>query len=148
MINVARDARIAKMGQPLLRMSWMRAVCFWGFWRTHCQAVHLKSFKIKAILLNLESQYMSEHNPTLSLILSEIFSCLFNFKPFGQDVLWIDKKTVYEEETENKSRSQAFMLITKPQIKMKEKQCVQSQTKIFQVSSEWPSFPTISRTKS
>lgn len=83
------------MGQPLLRMSWMRAVCFWGFWRTHCQAVHLKSFKIKAILLNLESQYMSEHNPTLSLSLSYyqgIFSCLFNFKPFGQGVLWIWQK--------------------------------------------------------
>lgn len=94
-------------------------------------AVHLKSFKIKTIRLTLESQNISEHNPTPSLSLSYyqgMFFFLFNFKPFGQGVLWIWQKET-ENKSDPKSRSKAFILLTKPQIKMKEKRCVQISSK-------------------
>lgn len=150
MINVARDARIAKMGQPLLRMSWMRAVCFWESWRTHCQAVQLKSFKIKTILLNFSISVhvgTQSHSLSLSLILSGDFLQLFKLQTtWTRRTLNLTKKLRIrggnKEQERSKEGSKAFILLTRPQIKMKEKRCVQISSKnlpwdpLFQQSPE------------
>lgn len=96
-----------------------------------------------------QSQSMSEHNPTLSLslILSGDFLQLFKLQTtWTRRTLNLTKKLRIrggnKEQERSKEGSKAFILLTRPQIKMKEKRCVQISSKnlpwdpLFQQSPE------------